>query len=132
MTERPNDSVASLRTVLCAPGHWSGAGSPRGPAVSEGGCKQSDPLFTWDSEERTWPAGRSEPPIQAGLDASGLAPIRATSHPCRPRWGEVGLDPVSGEAEPGGRIPASQTRLSACQLPDARTVPGGPRDGLGE
>ena len=39
-TERlNNDSAASLRTVLCAPGHWSGAGSPRGPAVSEGGVQ---------------------------------------------------------------------------------------------
>ena len=98
------------------------------------GCKQSnDPLFTRDPErERTWPAGRSEPPVQAGLEAPGLNPIRATSHPCRPCWEEVGLDPVSGEAEPRGRIPASQVRLSACRLPDTRAVPGGPRDRLGE
>ena len=39
-TERlNNDSAASLRTVLCAPGGCSGAGSPRGPAVSEGGVR---------------------------------------------------------------------------------------------
>ena len=44
MSERLNDSVVSLRTVLCAPGCWSGAGSPRGPAVSEGGVQAARPL----------------------------------------------------------------------------------------
>ena len=100
MTERLNDSVASLRTVLCAPGHWSGAGSPRGPAVSGGGAN-------------------SQTPYSHGTRRRGLGQQVAVSLQFRPAWTPqawLPSEPLPTRADPAGEKRALTLSLGRLSL----------------
>lgn len=107
---------------------------------------KSNPLSLHTKKRKgTWPVDWSKLGAEAGLEPQAQAPVQGCFPALsQPRLGGGGgkqlPEPVSGEAVPREAesawmalsSPASETRLSACSLPDTRIVPGWPRDGLGE